>query len=118
MSFSPTSIRVPRRDEYLDEHLDESTGCSRIPDRYKHRVNGSIANRLHDLCNQDTRKGENRLTVDVYEYLYEQGLEFSTEPRSVSGEVDRISTQVGENRLVATRKFVIHRKENRSPISQ
>ncbi len=91
--------------EYLDEYLDDRRAVLGFLIRYKHRCEWFHGDRLHDLWTNDLRRGEKRLTADMYEYLYEQGLEFTIEPWSVSGEADLVSTQVGENRLVADAKI-------------
>ncbi len=91
--------------EYLDEYLDDRRAVLGFLIRYKRRCEWFHRDRLHTLWATDPRRGEKRLAADMYEYLYEQGLEFTIEPSSVSGEADLVSTQVGESRLVADAKI-------------
>src|SRR5258706_6580643 len=60
--------------EYLDEHLDDRRPVLGFLIRYKRRCEWFHRDRLHNLWNDDHRRGEKRLTVDMYEYFYEQGL--------------------------------------------
>jgi hypothetical protein len=50
------------------------------------------------------------LALDLYEYLYEQGIEFYIEPSSVSGEVDLIGAQSGTEPLLADVKIFYPQK--------
>ena len=53
---------------------------------------------------QIRRKAESTLAFDLYEYLHDQGIDFSIEPKSASGRPDLITEQVGDNKLVADAK--------------
>ena len=44
------------------------------------------------------------LAFDLYEYLHDQGIDFSIEPKSASGRPDLITEQVGDNKVVADAK--------------
>ncbi|MDY6795076.1 MAG: hypothetical protein SWK76_07330 [Actinomycetota bacterium] len=53
----------------------------------------------------DTSKGEKHLALDLYEFLYNQGVDFMIEPASVSGEADLVAAQTGEYPLIADAKI-------------
>lgn len=91
--------------EYLDEHLDDQRAVLYFLKKYKERCEWFRPLELYNLWNEDTQKGERSLCFDLYEYLHGQGLEFSIEPWSASGEADLVSSQVGEERLVADGKI-------------
>jgi len=87
--------------EYLDEHLDDERAILWLLRRYKHKCEWFHRSVLHGLWKADTRKGEAKLKAHLFEYLHDQGMDFFIEPKSASGEVDLISDQVGEDRLIA-----------------
>lgn len=90
--------------QYLDEQLDDQRALLSLLRRYKHRCEWFRRDVLLDLWQSDTAKGERALANDLYEYLYDQGLEFSIEPSSASGKPDLISAQVGNEKLIADAK--------------
>ena len=49
--------------------------------------------------------GEKLLAKNLYEYLYDQGIDFFIEPASISGEVDLISSQNSDDPLLADIKI-------------
>ena len=58
------------------------------------------------LWESDTKHGEHLLAFNMYEYLYDCGIEFHIEPTSASGEPDMISRQAGSpNPLIADAKI-------------
>lgn len=91
--------------DYLDEALDETALRLSLLNRYKKRCEWFHRDQLFELWSGDTRRGEHRLALDLYEYLFEQGINFQIEPRSASGEVDLISSQTGEEPLLADAKI-------------
>lgn len=91
--------------DYLDEHLDESRAVLALIQKYKKRCEWFRRKDLQNLWLEDTTRGEKSLALDLYEFLFEQGLDFYIEPSSVSGEVDLISSQVSEERLLADAKI-------------
>jgi hypothetical protein len=54
-----------------------------------------------DKTRSNTKKGEQVLAFELYEYLHDQGVQFHIEPKPVSGRIDLISSQIGKDRLVA-----------------
>ena len=87
--------------DYIDEQIDDRRTVLGLLLRYKHRVEWFYRDELRARFEADTRRGEKLLALDLYAYLHDQGLEFSIEPSSVSGEADLISGQGGSDRLVA-----------------
>ncbi len=90
--------------EYLDEQLDDQNLLSYLLIRYKQRCEWFTAKKLRDHFTEDTARGEKGLTADLYKYLFDAGLEFHIEPASPVGEIDLISEQVGDERLLIDAK--------------
>lgn len=91
--------------DYLDEALDERALMLSLLRRYKQRCEWFHRDRLFRLWTEDTQRGEKKLALDLYEYLFDQGIDFHIEPKSASGEADLVSSQTGEQRLVADAKI-------------
>jgi hypothetical protein len=117
LSFVPTTSHFDKaldlfRDRYLDpfyEYVDE-----RIEDRnlvlselirFKHLAEWFRREELWSRWKSETRSGERTLAFAVYEFLYEQGVDFHIEPASASGEVDMVSAQHSSTPLVADVKI-------------
>src|SRR6266446_6158724 len=60
---------------------------------------------MFERFKDDTGKGESILANRLYQYLFDQGVQFHIEPQSASGRVDLISAQSGSDRLVADTKL-------------
>lgn len=90
--------------EYLDESLDDSNAISYLLVRYKHRCEWFHHSKLLALYSGDTKVGEKNLSYDLYEYLFDQGVDFSIEEKSASGEPDLICRQ-SDNPLVLDAKI-------------
>ena len=91
--------------DYLDESLDDQGAILALLRKYKHVCEWFRRQKFFGIWESGTARGEKHLALDLYRYLYEQGIEFYIEPSSLSGEVDMISTQIGENRLLADAKI-------------
>jgi len=91
--------------EYMDEHLDDSSFILSLLVKYKHKCEWFQREQLLSTWESDTRRGEKRLAMHLYEYLYDQGINFSIEPASASGEADAVSSQKGEEPLIADVKI-------------
>ena len=90
---------------YIDENLDEVKILLDQLIRYKHDCEWFRREKLLGLWKKNTTRGEKNLALDLYRYLYHQGMEFSIEPSSASGSADIVSSQVGEERLIADVKI-------------
>jgi len=91
--------------EYFDEHLDDQQAILYFLRRYKHRCEWFHAERLRQLAEGETQKGEKSLARDLYEYLHGQGIDFHIEPHTVSGIPDFVADQVGSDRVIADTKL-------------
>jgi len=91
--------------EYLDEQLDDQKAILALLRRYKHKCEWFQRDQLFKLWEEDTQRGEKHLALDLYEYLHNQGLDFTIEPWSISGKADLVSAQTGEEPLIADAKI-------------
>jgi hypothetical protein len=92
--------------EYLDESLDDRGAILALLKKYKHRCEWFHKEKLYHEWESNTKGGEKHLALDLYEYLFDQGIDLAIEPRSLpSGEPDLVSSQIGENRLVVDAKI-------------
>jgi hypothetical protein len=87
--------------EYLDENIDDQRVILALLRRYKHKCEWFQRDNLIRL----SELGERKLAEHLYEYLYDQGLNFVIEPKSASGEADLVSIQKGEEPLIADAKI-------------
>lgn len=96
--------------DYLDESIDNQSSILGLIKKFKHSVEWF---KRHDLIAAAESDGERGLALKLYEYLYNQGVEFHIEPQSASGRPDLIAEQVGENRIVLDAKhFKVSETEN------
>lgn len=90
---------------YLEEHLDDQRAILDLLKRYKYRCEWFHRKRLYDLWNNNTQVGEKMLKIDMFDYLYDQGLDFTIEPESISGKPDLIAAQNSKDPLIADAKI-------------
>lgn len=102
--------------EYIDENLDEERFLLYLLKRYKQRCEWFNRKQLFDLYRNDSQRGEKVLSMNLYKYLYDQGIGFFIEPTSVSGEADLVSSQAGEEPLIADAKIFDSEGRNKSYI--
>lgn len=91
--------------DYLDENLDDSGFILALLRKYKHKCEWFQRTDLYRKWDENTQKGEKLLALHLYEYLHDQGIDFSIEPTSASGEVDLVSAQTTEEPLIADAKI-------------
>ncbi|QGQ22346.1 hypothetical protein F1728_06520 [Gimesia benthica] len=100
--------------EYIDEQIDDQRAVLGLLRRYKHTCEWFQRNDLLDIYQKEVERGaqegkkgrgEKQLALHLYEYLYNQGLSFSIEPTSVSGEADLIDSQNTDDPLIADIKL-------------
>ena len=91
--------------DYIDEQLDDQRAVLAVLKRYKHRCEWFHRKRLFKLREDNSQQGEQTLASDLYEYLFDQGIDFVIEPSSASGEADFVGSQTGDDRLVADAKI-------------
>lgn len=84
--------------EYLDEQIDYRNVLLGVIRQYKHQREWFGRERLRAIpAGHEGKTGERALCVDLYEYLYEQGVEFTVETESASGRIDLLIHQ-GDDR--------------------
>lgn len=100
--------------EYLDEQLDDRRAVLAMLGRYKRKCEWFCRSQLQAICAEEAERSEEgtqhgrtekRLALHLYEYLFDQGLSFSIEPTSVSGEADLVAAQQSEDPLIADVKI-------------
>jgi|GEM_PF-1313527 len=76
--------------EYIDEHLDGINGVNGILLRYKQNAEWFEREMLQGVLEGARKKhtGERSLAYHLQKYVFNQGIEYSIEQASVSGEVD------------------------------
>jgi len=90
--------------EYVDEQLDDQRVILGLLLRYKHRCEWFHRSRLWDYVHSSSQQAEKLLTLDLFSYLHDQGIDFSIEPSSPSGEIDLIANQGSKDPLLAEAK--------------
>ena len=91
--------------DYIDEKLDDQRLLLGLLKKYKQKCEWFQRDYLYNLCSNNTSKGEKMLVNHLYKYLHDQGIQFSIEPQSASGEADLVSIQSGEEAIVADAKI-------------
>jgi len=86
---------------YIEEKLEQSTIILNFLISYKWRSEWFHRTNLSEMAN----KGEKVLVKDLYEYLFDRGVEFNIESWSGSGEADIVASQSGNERFVADAKI-------------
>ncbi len=90
--------------EYIDEQLDDQRAMLALLMRYKHRSEWFHRDKLWETI-QSKREQETLLALDLYSYLYDQGIDFTIEPSSVTGEIDLIAAQDSKDPLLLDAKI-------------
>ncbi|MEM8675358.1 MAG: hypothetical protein AAGF83_16010 [Cyanobacteria bacterium P01_G01_bin.67] len=95
--------------QYINEQLDEQKLTVELIRRYKQKSEWFKRQYLYEIWKDNTSKGEKILALDLYEYLFDCGLEFSIEPWSIDGEPDLVLAQK-DDPLIADTKIFKHNK--------
>lgn len=90
--------------EYLDEQLDDQKAILALLRRYKLKCEWFKRDELHKQWSDNTQRGEKHLAMHLYEYLHDQGMDFTIEPSSVSGKADLVAAQNTDDPLIADTK--------------
>ncbi|MCJ7790627.1 MAG: hypothetical protein MUP69_10750 [Candidatus Atribacteria bacterium] len=96
--------------DYLDEAIDDQRAMLYFLTRYKHKCEWFQRKNLYESWSSCTIKGESSLAYHLYEYLYDQGLDFFIEPSSIKGRIDMISTQKNDDPLLVEIKIFFPKK--------
>ena len=99
---------------YLEERIDEARIVLSLLRRYKHHVEWFRRNELASIVEEEKQRAsasgrnsraEKRLALHLYEFLHSQGVTFSIEPASISGEADLVAAQDSDDPLLADVKI-------------
>jgi len=91
--------------EYLDEKLDDANIVLALLIRYKQKVEWYRRDEVLDIYRKDTTRGEWNLKQLMFEFLFDQGLQFQVEPVSASGEPDVVSLEGVQHHLIGEVKI-------------
>lgn len=101
--------------EYVDEQLDDQKAILALLRRYKHKCEWFQRDNLFKLVEKHPKSGEKLLALHLYEYLHDQGLDFTIEPSSISGKADLVAAQNTDDPLIAdTKIFNPEKKKGKS----
>lgn len=101
--------------DYIDEKLDSQSFILSVLKHYKHKCEWFQKEFLYNL--KEDRKSiikEKNLALHLYEFLYDQGLEFSIEPNSLIGEPDLVAAQNTVDPLIADAKVFDGNNRNKA----
>lgn len=91
--------------EFIKESIDESNSILLLLIKYKQKCEWFRRAFLNNLIKDNSTIAENILSKDLYEYLFDNGIQINIEPKSASGRADLISSQTSQNRLLADVKI-------------
>lgn len=100
--------------EFLDEQLDDQRAILALLRRYKQSSEWFNRMSLMAIYKEEKERAktesknsraEKRLALNLYEYLHNQGLMFSIEPSSISGEADLVAAQESADPVIADVKI-------------
>jgi hypothetical protein len=89
--------------EYIDERLDDPQFVLGQLIRFKHLCEWFWRDTLYKAW-ESAKLGEKVLAMRLYEFLFTEGIHIHIEPLSASGEADMVSSQEGNDRLIADAK--------------
>lgn len=90
--------------DYLDEQLEDQRVILELLRRYKHKCEWFQRRGLFDLWEKADRDGEWLLKLHLFEFLHDNGLDFTIDPYSDSGKADLVAAQNTPDPLVADAK--------------
>lgn len=85
---------LPALKDYLNDYLDGRDVTLYLIDKYKKKCEWFYRHRLREIaCSklEGRREGERSLTVHLYDFLHDQGLDFDIEPYAPDGLVDALA---------------------------
>lgn len=100
--------------EYLDEQLASRNAVFGLLTKYKQRSEWFTRRDLLSLATADThgRAGERALARDLHRYLLDQGVDFTIEPTSGSGEVDLLLRDSDGRYVIVDAKYIDSKLED------
>lgn len=103
--------------DYLIEQIDNQSSILSFTYRYKHRSEWFYSEKLRQIADEEKSKKESgekkraeieeKLALDLYSYLYDEGINFHIAPSSITGKIDLI--EEGKSRLLEGQKDSSHR---------
>jgi len=101
-------VAVQQLSEFIDEEIDGRHAVLGLLVKYQARSELYRRHRLRDAAENgiERRTGEAALAFDLYEYLHDQGVDFSIESKSASGRPDLIARARPGTRIVADAKYI------------
>ena len=97
-------IFVQPMTDYLDETCETPSTILAILVRYKQKCEWFQRDYLFNRWHTDPARGEDRLAFHLYEFLFDCGVPFSIEPRSITGRADLVTHQHGVEPFLADAK--------------
>jgi hypothetical protein len=91
--------------DYLESQVEKQSEILKVLIRYKQRSEWFHRSALWKTYENNTRNGEKHLALNLYSYLFDQGIDFYIEPSSIGGEIDLISTENTNDPLLAEAKI-------------
>lgn len=98
--------------EYVDEQLDDNKLMLTMLMRYKHRSEWFYQEDLFNASSLSDRS-EKALAIDLYSFLYDQGMDFNIETESVRGKIDLIAAQNTSDPLLLDTKVFDNESRNK-----
>ncbi len=94
--------------EYLDEHLDGVNAVNGLMQKYKQSTEWFQREHLQQITEigYEGKKGERALALHLQQYIFDQGVEFSVEPASVSGEADLVLLDPSGHHTIIDAKYI------------
>ena len=93
--------------EFLDERLDEINAVNGLLRKYKQYAEWFQSSQLRQMATEhENQRGERALALHLQQYVFDQGVEFSVEPSSVSGEVDLLLRDPSGEYILIDAKYI------------
>lgn len=95
--------------EWIDEKIDSRNVMMGLLIKYKQRSEWFRRQRLREIAKHGLEKqigGERALAIDLQEYIFDQGVEFTIEPTSASGEPDLILRDTDGSHVIVDPKYI------------
>ncbi len=91
---------------YLDEHLDDERVILALLLRFRKKTEWFHKERAYNNLMEDSRKGEKTVALMLYEFLFDQGLDFHIEPSTSIGRPDAVSDYIRGEEFVLDVKLM------------
>jgi len=89
--------------EWIDEKIDSRNAVLGLLLKYKQRSEWFGRERLRSLA---AGGGERSLAVELQQYIFDQGVEFTIEPTSSSGEPDLVLRDTDDSHVIIDAKYI------------